>query len=161
MFFIFYNLFSKWWGGSPLGLVSFYCCLVWFCECQFELMDLSISDLLQPVSFVTLVPTFGHLWTVGGLFRLGPKYFAHTLEVFARFFCFVLFFGSWCERMFLAHFVQHLLQPWNHPFLQAALVSFSVKWYSKTIVWMLEVLIALGFCFLAFSLDKVRIYFLR
>ena len=108
--------------------------------------------------------TCANLWPSldsGGLFRLGPKYFAHTLEVFARFFCFVLFFGSWCERMFLAHFVQHLLQPWNHPFLQAALVSFSVKWYSKTIVWMLEVLIALGFCLLAFSLDKVRIYFLR
>ena len=39
-------------------------CLVWFCECQFELMDLSISDLLQS-SFVMLVATFGHLWAVG------------------------------------------------------------------------------------------------
>ena len=60
-----------------------------------------------------------------GLFGLGPKYFALALGVFARFFvlfCFVLYFGSWCERMFLAHFVQHLLQPWNHPFLQAVLV---------------------------------------
>ena len=29
-------------------------CLVWFRECQFELMDLSISDLLQSISFVML-----------------------------------------------------------------------------------------------------------
>ena len=39
-------------------------CLVWFCECQFELMDLSISDLLQSILFVMLVATFGHLWAV-------------------------------------------------------------------------------------------------
>ena len=40
-------------------------CLVWFCECQFELMDLSISDLLQSILFVMLISTLGHLWAVG------------------------------------------------------------------------------------------------
>ena len=40
-------------------------CLVWFGECHFELMDLSISDLLQSILFVMLVSTFGHLWEVG------------------------------------------------------------------------------------------------
>ena len=39
--------------------------LVWFGECQFELMNLSISDLLQSILFVMLVSTFGHLWAVG------------------------------------------------------------------------------------------------
>ena len=40
-------------------------CLVWFCECQFELMDLRISDLLQSILFVMLISTLGHLWAVG------------------------------------------------------------------------------------------------
>ena len=47
------------------GASGFLLLFVWFCGCQFELMDLSISDLLQPISFIMLVPTFGHLWAVG------------------------------------------------------------------------------------------------
>ena len=40
-------------------------CLVWFCECQFELMDLSVSDPLQSILFVMLTSILGHLWAVG------------------------------------------------------------------------------------------------
>ena len=95
-------------------------CLVWFCECQFELMDLSIGLIcfspFHLLCCVNLWPSLGS----GSLFRLGPKSFAHTLEVLASFFfflmsffvcLFVCFFGFWCDRMFLVHFVQHLLSP--------------------------------------------------
>ena len=46
------------------GASEFLLLFVWFCECQFELVDLSISDLLQPISFVMLMPTFDHLWAL-------------------------------------------------------------------------------------------------
>ena len=46
------------------GASEFLLLFVWFGECQFELMDLSISDLLQSILFVMLVATFGHLWAV-------------------------------------------------------------------------------------------------
>ena len=122
--------------------MSFYCFLVWFCICQFELMDFSISDLLQSISFVMLVQTFGHLWAMRVYSGWVLSIFAHTLEVLASFFffnvffCFVFWFLVW-QDVFIS-FCTAFSQPWNHPFLQAALSSFSVKWYLKTIIWMLE-----------------------
>ena len=47
------------------GASEFLLLFVWFGECQFELMDLSISDLLQSISLVMLMPTFDHLWALG------------------------------------------------------------------------------------------------
>ena len=90
-------------------------CLVWFCECQFELMDLSISDLLQSISFVMLVLNFGHLCAVG-VYSGWVLSLLHILLkswlVFCFFFnVFFFFFGFWCDRMFLVHFVQHLFSP--------------------------------------------------
>ena len=128
-------------------------CLVWFGECHFELMDLSISDLLQSILFVMLVSTFGHLWEVG-VYSGWVLSLLHILQKSAIFFN-VFFCLFWCfwflvQQDISSSFCTAFAQPWNHPFLQAALSSFSVKWYLKTIVWMLEGLIALAYCFLAF-----------
>ena len=103
-------------------------------------------------AFINLGPSLGS----GSIFRLGPKSFAHTLEVLAiffflmSFFLFVLVFWFLVWQDVSSSFCTAFAQPWNHPFLQATLSSFSVKWYLKTIVWMLEGLIALAYCFLAF-----------
>ena len=100
-------------------------------------------------AYINLGPSLGS----GSIFRLGPKSFAHTLEwlVFVCLFLmsfFFFWFLVWQDVS--SSFCTAFAQPWNHPFLQAALSSFSVKWYLKTIVWMLEGLIDLGYCFLAF-----------
>ena len=106
------------------------------------------TDLLQSISFCYAC---GNLWPSlgsGSMSRLGPKSFAHTLEVLASF-SFLSFFPS-C-LLFLcfliwqdisSSFCTAFAQPWNHLFLQAALSSFSMKWYLKTIVWVLEKAVA-------------------
>ena len=46
--------------------------------------------------------------------------------------------------VFQAHLVFSLLQLWNQPLLQGALVPFTEEWYLETKIWVVSVLIATG-----------------
>lgn len=48
------------------------------------------------------------------------------------------------NKMFQAHLVFSLTQPWNQPFLQGSLVPFSGEWCLETRIWVLGVLIVTG-----------------
>lgn len=55
----------------------------------------------------------------------------------------------WYIKRSLVYFICFLPRARNKPFLQEALVSCCVKWYFKTIIWVLGILIdlGLGHCF--------------
>ena len=146
--------------------MSFYCCLfslvLWMSVWAHGFKHFWLASVhFICYACANLRPYLGN----GSIFRLGPKSFAHTLEVLASFslffhvFCFVICLLIWQDSS--SSFCTAFAQPWNYPFLQAALSFFSVKWYLKTIVWVLEELIALGYCFLAFFIRQSIIHFLR
>ena len=129
-------------------------CLVWFCECQFELMDLSISDLLQSILFVMLVSTFGHLWAVG-VYSGWVLSLLHTLQKSWLFFFLMSFFACFgffvfgvtgCFQFILYSICSALessISPSSPVFFQCEMVF---KDYNLDV----RGDIALAYCFLAF-----------
>lgn len=70
-----------------------------------------------------------------------------------------LFSGNtWCSRLILYF---PLLQLWNPPLLQGALVPFIEEWCLETKIWVVSVLIATGDSLLLglFSVQSLEIYY--
>ena len=107
----------------------------WFIRFSFfnhyKLMDLDLFVTFSLLWLLLLKLNLFHLKQIEGSTNCFPIPFGTVSIVFDS------FFADWSDSVLLAHVVPLLPQTWNLRFLQTVLVSFTEKWYFKTIVWVL------------------------